>query len=60
ESISLALLPPGGTKISFQILRLITSTIEDDPTSVHDWRWSLTLDSTCKDVPGALIHPLNP
>ncbi|KAJ7501337.1 hypothetical protein B0H11DRAFT_1713639 [Mycena galericulata] len=60
ESIPLALLPDGGTKVSYQILRLIRSTIDDDPSTVHDWRWSLSFDSAFKEVPGALIHPLNP
>ncbi|KAJ7468833.1 hypothetical protein B0H11DRAFT_1731985 [Mycena galericulata] len=60
ESIPLALLPDGGTKVSYQILRLIRATIDDDPSTVHDWRWSLSFDSTFKEVPGTLIHPLNP
>ncbi|KAJ7153390.1 hypothetical protein C8R46DRAFT_1197422 [Mycena filopes] len=60
ESIALDLLPDGGTKISYQILRLVTATMEDDPTAVHDWRWSGSFEATCSDVPGILIHPLNP
>ncbi|KAJ7700182.1 hypothetical protein B0H16DRAFT_1441414 [Mycena metata] len=60
ESIPLDLLPDGGTKVSYQILRLITATIEDDPTTLHDWRWSGSDESSCTAVPGLLIHPLNP
>ncbi|KAJ7464012.1 hypothetical protein FB451DRAFT_1492107 [Mycena latifolia] len=60
ESISLDLLPDTGTKISFQILRLGTTTIDDDPSHNHDWRWSLSFEATCRGVPGVLIQPLNP
>ncbi|KAJ7725135.1 hypothetical protein DFH07DRAFT_946256 [Mycena maculata] len=60
ESISLDLLPDRGTKVSFQILRLVAASVEDDPSTVHDWRWSLAFESTFNGVPGALIHPLNP
>ncbi|KAJ7512180.1 hypothetical protein B0H11DRAFT_1843949 [Mycena galericulata] len=60
ESIPISLLPDGGTKVSYQILRLSRASIEDDPSTVHNWRWSLSFESTFNDVPGALIHPLNP
>ncbi|KAJ7454366.1 hypothetical protein B0H11DRAFT_2200685 [Mycena galericulata] len=60
ESIPISLLPDGGTKVSYQIPRLSRASIEDDPSTVHDWRWSLSFESTFNDVPGALIHPLNP
>ncbi|KAJ7497923.1 hypothetical protein B0H11DRAFT_1801330, partial [Mycena galericulata] len=60
ESIPISLLPDGGTKVSYQILRLSRASVEDDPSTVHDWRWSLSFESTFNDVPGVLIHPLNP
>ncbi|KAJ7698278.1 hypothetical protein B0H17DRAFT_1158366 [Mycena rosella] len=52
ESIPLDLLSDSGPKVSFQILRIIPSTIQDDPSGVYDWRWSLGFETT--------FHPLNP
>ncbi|KAJ7174927.1 hypothetical protein C8R46DRAFT_891619, partial [Mycena filopes] len=60
DALALDLLADAGTKISFQILRLLPATEEDDPDGRHDWRWSLGLESNCVDVPGNLVQPLNP
>ncbi|KAJ7604917.1 hypothetical protein FB45DRAFT_1149799, partial [Roridomyces roridus] len=60
DTLLLDLVSDAGTKVSFQILRLVPASLEDDPEKQHDWRWSLALDSACDGVPGALIQPLNP
>ncbi|KAJ7246639.1 hypothetical protein C8J57DRAFT_1081377 [Mycena rebaudengoi] len=60
DSVALNLLYDAGTKISFQILRLLPATKEDDSNGLHDWRWSLSLESACSNVPGIFIQPLNP
>lgn len=60
DTVVLDLLPDPGTKISFQILRLLSATQDDDPDGRHDWRWSSSLEATCSDVPGNLVQPLNP
>jgi hypothetical protein len=60
DTVVLDLLPDPGTKISFQILRLLPATQDDDPDGLHDWRWGSSLEATCSDVPGNLVQPLNP
>jgi hypothetical protein len=47
-------------KVDAQILCLWRATIEDDPTQVHDWCWSLKMDSSCDDILGQYVHPINP
>ncbi|KAJ7450568.1 hypothetical protein FB451DRAFT_1527212 [Mycena latifolia] len=41
DSILLDLLSDPGTKISYQILRLVSATSEDDTSGQYDWKWSL-------------------
>ncbi|KAJ6483510.1 hypothetical protein C8R47DRAFT_1132450 [Mycena vitilis] len=60
DELVVELLPDQGTKISFQILRLLPATHDDNPDGQYDWRWSLAFESTCSNVPGTLIRPLNP
>ena len=48
------------TKVDAQILCLRQATIEDDPTQTHDWSWSSRMGSSCEDVVGQYIHPINP
>lgn len=60
EEISIHLLVDSSAKVDCQILRLLPATIEDDPEGKHDWCWSLHMEEVCENVPGRLIHPLNP
>ncbi|KAJ7498368.1 hypothetical protein B0H11DRAFT_1909401 [Mycena galericulata] len=60
QSIALDMLLDSSAKISVQILRLVPATIADDPTEKNDWRWSLSFEATCTNLPGNLIHPVNP
>jgi hypothetical protein len=60
DEIGLHLLADGTAKVDFQILRLRPATEEDDPSQQYDWCWSLQMESTCDNVPGRFIHPLNP
>lgn len=47
-------------KVDSQILRLVPATLDDDPTQVHDWSWSLQMESSCDNIPGPAVHPINP
>jgi hypothetical protein len=47
-------------RVDSQILRLVPATLDDDPTQVHDWCWSLKMEASCDNVPGQDIHPINP
>jgi hypothetical protein len=60
DEIGLHLLADATAKVDFQILRLLPATEEDDPSQQYDWCWSLQMESTCDNVPGRFIHPLNP
>ena len=61
DELNLKILQDRNTKVSFQILRLVPATKNDDPTQEHDWRWSYgKFDSTCTDVSGRMVYPLNP
>ncbi|KAJ7802330.1 hypothetical protein B0H14DRAFT_1664919 [Mycena olivaceomarginata] len=61
ESIVLELLPDRGTKISYQIFHLAPVNSGDEPGDKYDWKWSLGFESrTIHNVPGHLVHPLNP
>ncbi|KAH9048709.1 hypothetical protein EDB84DRAFT_1599694, partial [Lactarius hengduanensis] len=47
-------------RVDSQILRLVPATLDDDPTQVHDWCWSLQMEGTCDNIPGQGVHPINP
>jgi hypothetical protein len=60
QEIAIHLLADSTTKVDFQILQLTPATIEDDPQGKHDWCWSLHMGVQCENVPGRLVHPVNP
>jgi hypothetical protein len=60
QLISLQDLRDSSAKVSIQILRLLPATKEDDPSERNDWCWSLKFEAICTNVPGNLVHPLNP
>jgi hypothetical protein len=61
DSIVLDLLCDSATKISYQIFQLAPTNSTDEPNGEYDWKWSLGFESrSIHDVPGHLIHPLNP
>ncbi|KAH9015472.1 hypothetical protein EDB84DRAFT_1582181, partial [Lactarius hengduanensis] len=47
-------------RVDSQILRLVPATLDDDPTQVHDWCWSLQMEGSCDNIPGREVHPINP
>ena len=47
-------------KVDCQILCLVPASVEDDPTQVHDWCWSMHMDATCENMIGQYVHLLNP
>jgi hypothetical protein len=47
-------------RVDSQILCLRLATLEDDPTQVHDWCWSLQMEASCDNIPGQHVHPINP
>lgn len=60
DDLAAYLLTDPTARIDAQILRLIPATLDDDPTQVHDWCWSLNMEASCDNVPGHYIHPINP
>ena len=47
-------------RVDSQILRLLPATLDDDPTQVHDWCWSLQMEASCDNISGQHVHPVNP
>jgi hypothetical protein len=60
DELAVHLLADPTAKVDCQILRLVPATIEDDPTHVHDWCWSMQMEATCESVDGRYVHALNP
>ncbi|KAF7358468.1 hypothetical protein MVEN_00897300 [Mycena venus] len=62
QEISLDFLADRDAKVSFEIMCLVRTTVDDDPTKRHDWCWSRHMDKTFSNIPGRLIEPgpLNP
>jgi hypothetical protein len=60
QDLPLHLLADPTAKISFQILRLIPATTKDNRSHQYDWCWSQAMDACCDNIPGQLIHPVNP
>ncbi|KAF7369372.1 hypothetical protein MVEN_00265800 [Mycena venus] len=60
QEVGLDLLADRDTKVSFEIMCLVRTTVEDDPTERHDWRWSHHMDKTFVNILGRLVQPLNP
>ncbi|EIM79012.1 uncharacterized protein STEHIDRAFT_164099, partial [Stereum hirsutum FP-91666 SS1] len=59
DSVTVSLLPEKAVVISYQCIRLIRTTLEEDPTALNDWHSSSFLPVTIK-VSGLLVQPLNP
>lgn len=47
-------------RVDSQILHLLPATLDDDPTQVHNWCWSLLMEASCDNIPGQYVHPINP
>ncbi|KAH9004151.1 hypothetical protein EDB86DRAFT_3208354 [Lactarius hatsudake] len=60
NELPIHLLADPTAKVDSQILRLVPATLEDDPTQVHDWCWSLQMEALCDNIPGQGVHPINP
>lgn len=45
--------------VSYQIIRLVRTTMDDDPSAENDWRSSSFLSTIIK-APGMLVQPINP
>lgn len=59
DEVSATLLPENSVTISYQIVRLVRTNVDEDPSQRNDWRSSALLASTCK-APGALVQQINP
>ncbi|KAJ7845835.1 hypothetical protein B0H14DRAFT_2216840, partial [Mycena olivaceomarginata] len=59
DSIGLDVLPERTVNVSFQFLKIISSTTADDISSKHDWKSARLLEGMLK-VPGQMVQPLNP
>jgi RecA-family ATPase len=60
DELDIQFLSDTSVKICFQLLYLVSSTNEDDPTGKHDWKWSRMRSTTTYSVPGRLVEPVNP
>jgi hypothetical protein len=52
DELAAPLLADPTAKVDCQILHLLPTTVEDDPTHVHDWCWSMHMEATCENVDG--------
>ena len=60
NNLAVHLLVDPTARVDAQILRIVPATLDDDPTQVHDWCWSLSMEASCDNIPGQNIHPINP
>ncbi|KAH8976595.1 hypothetical protein EDB92DRAFT_1757716, partial [Lactarius akahatsu] len=60
DELAVHLLADPTAKVDRQLLRLVPATVEDDPTRVHDWCWSMQMEANCENVDGRYVHSLNP
>ena len=60
DELTVHLLANPTAKVDCQILHLVLATVEDDPTRMHNWCWSMHMDAICEGVDGQYIHSLNP
>ncbi|KAH8993073.1 hypothetical protein EDB86DRAFT_2805800 [Lactarius hatsudake] len=60
DELAVHLLADPTAKVDCQLLRLVPATIEDDPTRIHDWCWSMGMEATCESIDGRYVHSLNP
>jgi hypothetical protein len=60
NELPLHLLVDPTARVDSQILRLLPATLDDDPTQVHDWCWSLQMEASCDNISGQHVHPVNP
>lgn len=58
--LPLHLLADPTTKVDSQVLHLIPATLDDNPTQVHNWCWSLQMEASCDNIPGQGVHAINP
>ena len=59
DNIPISFLSDKAAQVSYQGLRLVPASYEDDPDGKHDWR-SVDLFRFSAKVPGALVLPINP
>lgn len=50
DELPIHLLADPTVKVDSQILQLVPATLEDDPTQVHDWCWSLQMEAMCNNI----------
>ncbi|KAH9167194.1 hypothetical protein EDB89DRAFT_2126133, partial [Lactarius sanguifluus] len=60
DELAVHLLADPTAKVDCQLLRLVPATVEDDPTRVHDWCWSMQMEANCENIDGRYVHSLNP
>lgn len=59
EFVPHEILPEKTVTVSYQLLGLRPATLDDDPSSLSDWR-SCRIEEHSFTVPGQLIQPINP
>ncbi|KAH9027882.1 hypothetical protein EDB85DRAFT_2170547 [Lactarius pseudohatsudake] len=60
DELAVHLLADPTAKVDCQLLRLVPATVEDDPTHIHDWCWSMQMEANCENINGRYVHSLNP
>ena len=60
SELPIHLLADRTARVDSQILCLVPATVDDNPTQVHDWCWSLQMEAACNNIPGQGVHPINP
>ncbi|KAH9009790.1 hypothetical protein EDB85DRAFT_2282777 [Lactarius pseudohatsudake] len=60
DELTVHLLADPTAKVDCQLLHLVPATVEDNPTRVHDWCWSMQMEANCENVNGRYVHSLNP
>ena len=60
SELPIHLLADPTARVDSQILCLVPTTLDDDPTQVHDWCWSLQMEAVCDNIPSQGVHPINP
>jgi hypothetical protein len=59
EQLAIEMLSEPSVYVSFQLLFLVPTTVDDDPEEKHDWRWSGKRGETYR-ASGHLVEAINP
>ncbi|KAH9011872.1 hypothetical protein EDB85DRAFT_1900712 [Lactarius pseudohatsudake] len=55
DELAVHLLADPTAKVDCQLLCLVPATVEDDPTHIHDWCWSMQMEANCENIDGVTV-----